>query len=618
MSAKGGTKKGKKAKEDLERQMREEEERLAVEELQQGERDAEDRMRRECEQRDQIEQRENKRVRKEEAASVLAERERCILMLSRQVNDQVRLFAQARSELEQEVEALSRHKEQLEDHLASTEAESGAALAELRAQNAAYAEQVARDADALATLAAERAQLAAELDTRTDTLRAQLAQAEAGAREAEEKRQERVAELTSKARNLERELEKTAALNRTLQELIEGREIDDKKNVMLMQLLNNQLDENKQRAQQALDEERERSRELQARLAQTELQQSQLQEEASTSKRDKDEMLRQVERDLMESKQKLEQVKFDARFVHHELSKYKAKLEQQQDDYSKKSQVSTEQGEKMKVFSQNTTQHHHQHITHPTHHPPPHHTQTDMEAAVLRIEDLESVIRKKDRDHFDKVTFLNAQISNNRTIISQLQMKFQKEKETRLHEIAALNEELSSKSQRLSAAQSDLDKKKLASGDAEVKLSSDIAILKTTVFQLQSALVEKERDMEKAASDKEEEVRRLRKKLDENFIPHRRDGEGSAEAHSKPLEAALSEKISNLTRDLEVRSRVALDTEARLNAQVSATNQVVESLQIELKAKDDEYSESVKALSVENARMKVIIEDAFVPDPLSA
>ena len=237
-----------------------------------------------------------------------------------------------------------------------------------------------------------------------------------------------------------------------------------------------------------------------------------------------------------------------------------------------------------------------------------------MEVALTRIEDLESVVRKKDRDHFDKVTFLNAQISNNRTIISQLQMKFQKEKETRLHEVAALNDELSNKNQRLSAAQSDLDKKKLQSTDVEAKLTSDVAILKTTVFQLQSALVEKERELESIASEKDEEVRRLRKKLDEHFIPHRRDGE-QTDTQSKPLEQALSEKIQTLSRDLEVRSRVALDTESRLNSQITATNQVVESLQMEIKAKEDQFNETVKALATENGRLKSTLEETFVPNP---
>eukprot|EP00662_Eupelagonemidae_sp_cell21_P040895 gene40895-53618_t len=69
----------------------------------------------------------------------------------------------------------------------------------------------------------------------------------------------------------------------------------------------------------------------------------------------------------------------------------------------------------------------------------------------------------------------------------------------------------------------------MASSEVEAKLQSDVSILKTTVFQLQSALVEKERELENVIAgappdpDKDEECRRLRKKLDEHFIPHRRD-----------------------------------------------------------------------------------------------
>eukprot|EP01063_Lacrimia_lanifica_P009558 TRINITY_DN16521_c0_g2_i1.p1 TRINITY_DN16521_c0_g2~~TRINITY_DN16521_c0_g2_i1.p1 ORF type:complete len:587 (+),score=340.66 TRINITY_DN16521_c0_g2_i1:95-1855(+) len=580
-------KKGRKGKEDLERQLKEEDERLAAEELAIMEREAEDKMKLECQARDTLEQKEIKRLRKEHAATVLAEKEKCILLLSSQVNEQVRLFAHDRAELEDEIRELGKYKDDLENQLATLKVESKSTISELQTENTAVKRELADQARSMAGLTGEKDTLTVELDSRTATLRREVTKLEEEIAEKDTKYTEREKDMSAKISNLDRELEKTAALNRTLQEVIENREADDKKNVMLMQLLNNQLDENKKRSQQSLNAEKERCRALEDRVAQLELNQTSLTEESVTLKQDKEQMLRRMERELLDAKQKLEQVKFDARFVHHELSKYKAKLEQQQNDFGKKSKDATELGDKMK---------------------------TDLDVAQQKIEDLEAAIRKKDRDHFDKVTFLNAQISNNRTIISQLQLKFQKEKESRLLEVAALNDELSKKDQRLSVTQNDLDKKKHASGEVEAKLSSDVAILKTTVFQLQSALVEKERDFENMVADKDDEMRRLRKKLDEHFIPHRRDVEGT-ESQSKPLEQALSEKVQGLTRDLEIKARVALDTETRLNAQIASTNQVVEALQMEIKAKDDQYAETVKVLSAENSRLKATMEETFVPNP---
>ena len=580
MSKTPGTKKGKKGKEDMERQMREEDERLAAEELLLMEREAEDKQRLECEQRDRREAKEMKRFKKEQSAALLAEKEKCIFILSTQVNEQVRLFAQSRSELEDELESMGKHKDELENRFASLQVESKSTIGKLEVESRKLAQETTEQQQTLEKLQKERNSLSSELENRTVTLRRQVAVVEERLEQTEVAKEERNGELMSKIKNTERELEKTVALNRTLQEVIEAREVDDKKNVMLMQLLNNQLDENKKRSQQSLEAEKNKSMELSAKLAGIELSQVQLQDETDVLKRNRDDVIRHAERDLAEYKNKLEQVKFDARFVHHELSKYKTRLEHQQTDFTKRSKDSSDETNKMK---------------------------TTLETAQQKIEELEVAIRKKDRDHFDKVTFFNAQIGNNRTIISQLQQKFQKEKECRLQEVAALHEELTTKNQRLSLAQADLNKKKMQCNEDEAKLQSDVAILKTTVFQLQSALVEKEREMDNLVSDKEEEVRRLRKKLDEHFIPHR--GEVQGNELSRPLEQALNDKVQQLTRDLEIRSRVSLDTETRLNAQIGITNQVVEALQLELKAKDDQYTETIKVLTMENQRLKTQLEN---------
>ncbi|KAJ9456723.1 putative paraflagellar rod component par4 [Diplonema papillatum] len=583
-------KKGKRGKEDLERQIREEDELRAVEETLQIERQAEEFERAECEERDQRDVREVKRLKREQNALVLAEKERCILLLSRQLNHQTKVFAQSRTELEDQLDTYARRKDTLENDLSSLKAESSQSITELDAHNRSLLADNKQLSEQLQSVTNERDSLAVELENKSAVLRRQVVVVEERLQEAEKTKDQRCSELATKVKNLERELEKTTALSMTLQEIVAQREADDKKNIALMQLLNNQLDESKQRGHNVLEAEKQKNRDLQVKLSELELTHAELQDETATLKLDKEQVLRKVEKDLLEYKSKLDQVKFDARFVHHELSKYKGKLEHQQKEFAKRSNDTTDETHKLK---------------------------TDLETSLQKKDELEAIIRKKDRDHFDKVTFLNAQISNNRTAMAQIQAQLFKEKQAKGEEISTIAEELSIQNQKLAETQELLDKKKVASSDSEARFQADIAILKTTVFQLQSALVEKERELETALGEKEEEMRRLRRKLDENFIPHRRDGDGDGTSdggEGMRRMDTLNDKLQTLTRDLEVRSRVALDTETRLNAQIAASNQVVESLQLELKAKEDQYRDTVKTLAADNRRLKATLEETFAPN----
>jgi chromosome segregation ATPase len=139
-------------------------------------------------------------------------------------------------------------------------------------------------------------------------------------------------DLRTKVQHLERELERSAALTKTLQEVIETREADDRKNVVLMQLLNNQLDENKRRSTEVLEEERTRSRKLLNDLQDAELKVKHLTEENSLHRKEKDEIRKAAEESLHDYKSKLDQVKFDVKFLHSELNIYKSKLTKQSTD----------------------------------------------------------------------------------------------------------------------------------------------------------------------------------------------------------------------------------------------------------------------------------------------
>ena len=397
-------------------------------------------------------------------------------------------------------------------------------------------------------------------------------------------------EFQAKIRSLESELEKVSTLNNTLQEVIESRESDDRRNVVLMQMLNAQLDDNKQRAQASLEEEHRKVLALRKDLeiAQTRLQQ--LSEECDLRAKERDQIKKQSDSDLQDYRTKLEQLKFDMKYLHSELHTYKTDLAKQQQTVATVKSEAAEETQSAKLA---------------------------LETQNKKVEELEGLLRRKDREHFDKVTFLNAQISNNRTIISQLQQKLNKEREEKAQELAGIQQELEQKNQSIRSATANLEEKKSAASETEMKLNADVTILKTTVFQLQSALVEKEKELETTVAAKDEETRRLRRKLDEHFIPHRNEIESTeaaadGKAAEKSMEAVLNERVNKLTRELDVRNRVSLEVETRLKAQISNLNHIIDSLQAELQKTKEEALERDKIHGAEEQRLRTLLEQNFI------
>ena len=582
-------KKGKgQSREELERIQREREEQERLEALLRLEKEAEERQRHENQLRDEAEEKERKRLKKEAQLRLMAEKDATILTLSTELTTLQSSFSSERAELEDELHRMLQLKESLLNELSVQRTESEETQRSILDERASLAQELQAERKKGMDLSKElesTSKTLAETQGRLDSVVGQLnndlqktkADAEADRRDA-----------GSRVRNLERELEKVSALNKTLQEVIEAREADDRKNVTLMQLLNNQLDDNKRRSQEVLDEERSRLKETKKALAIAEEKLSAAQQEAELLKREKDQIKKQSEADLYDYKAKLDQLKFDMKYLHSELHSCKTQLSKtQQETVSAKTEAA--------ALSENA--------------------QLQYETEKKRAEELESLMRRKDREHFDKVTFLNAQISNNRTIIAQLQAKVNKEREDRMLELRQANQTLEEKAGAVHALSDDIEKRKTAAVEVEMKLNADIAILKTTVFQLQSALTEKEREFDTITAAKDEELRRLRRKLDEHFIPHRNEieaTEGSAD-DTGSVEAILNDKIAKLSHELEVNQRVALETETRLKAQISNQTHIIDSLQAELlRVKEDAVEES-KLCESEIARLRQLLDVNYIP-----
>ena len=561
-----GKKKGGQSREELERIQREEEERQRLEVLMRMEKDAEERQRAENESRDAEELKERKRLKKEAQLRLLSEKDAMIMSLSTQLQDIQASTSSERVELEDELRRMQQLRDSLFNELSSARSEGDEAQRKLlseREELVLRLQLLHRELD-LARSTLMRTEQAGSESQSSNEQRLQAALRELDICSQAKSTLER--ETSFKIKNLEREVEKLMALNRTLQDVIEAREADDRKNVTLMQLLNNQLDENKRRDQQLLDEERQRTKQAKQSLILADAKVTTLEEQLSQTKTEHADIVKTLEKELSHHREKVDQLNFDLKFLGAELHTYKSQLDRHQNDAAN---ARTEAATEMQS------------------------TKLTLEAQKKKCEDLESLLRRKDRENFDKVTFLNAQIANNRTIIAQLQQKLNKEREDKVSTLSTLHGELEQKVSTIQVVHDDLERRKVASGEVEMKLNNDIAILKTTVFQLQSAVIDRERELDATRSTKDEEIRRLRRKLDEHFIPHRNDIETSAEPGGKSLETVLTEKNERLQREIEISNRLSLESESRLKAQIANQSHIIDALQSEiLKLKEDRAMES--------------------------
>jgi len=573
-------KKKNQSAEEQKRLAEEEARRQELENIMRLEKEAEELQRRENELRDAAELREKKRLKKEAQLKLMAEKDAQINSLASQLSALQTSFSAERAELEGELRRQRQLADSLDNALSVSKTEADEIQRTVLAERDAFATRIQLLEAELKETKASNAQMTADFDARDKDSASQVAKLTTQNTKLTEDKAAMERELSHKIKSLERELEKITSVNSTLQDVIEARESDDRKNVTLMQLLNNQLDENKRRSQEMLDEERLRVKNLQQQVATAEADFKQLQSDKGLLEQELALARDTHEREVGDFKAKIEQLKFDSKYLSAELQQYKKDLAQLQEEAAAtKTEAATEsQDAKLAV-----------------------------EAAQKKNAELEALLRRKDREHFDKVTFLNAQISNNRTIISQLQQRLNKEREEHVAEVTSASTELDRKAASVQSLHDDAEKRKIAAAEVEMKLNSDIAILKTTVFQLQSALVDRERELETATAAKDEEVRQLRSKLDEHFIPHR-SIEGSAGSGDD-----ATAKLERAQRDLEVQSKTFLESEARLKAQIANQNHIIDALQTEMHTAKEERETEKAEMAKEITRLRQTLDVHEIP-----
>ncbi|GET85737.1 paraflagellar rod component par4, putative [Leishmania tarentolae] len=393
-------------------------------------------------------------------------------------------------------------------------------------------------------------------------------------------------ELKVKVRDLERELEKALTMNKALQDAVEAREIEDRKNVTLLQLLNVQLESDKRQYEEDLHEERERTRRtreeadsLEAKLKEAQSELDSLREEARKARQS-------FEDELHECKQLTEQLKFDATYLQSEIesmrTEHAAEVEKME------AAQAAMQAELQKC-------------------------QVELEAAQRKNDELGVLLVRKEREHFDKVTFLNAQVSNGRTAIAQLQSKMDKERVEHGNELQRQNSAMQQSMQELERVNSTESVQARERQIYEKQLIIEVDRLKETIRVLRTNLMEKDEAYQQLRELKEGEIERLQGILDAHFIPHRQNVEVPRESCRVDELFLVSEELRALKKDLVLKETAWKDTERWLRARIAEQSEVIDSLQLDLKRTELSRNESVRTLKDEIERLRKTLEVHCIP-----
>lgn len=576
-------KKGKGKKATLAKAKAEE---VRLAQLRAQETDAEDFQRSENERRQREEQEERMAYLRDEQLRIMREKDRRIDEVMQQLSRVTAAMQDDRTGYESQIQQLSTLRDALlnEESLLKVEMEElQGILQQERASHTAYAQQL-RD-----TLEAERGQHHQE----KQQLRSQVCETTAAMED--HKRQLQAACETKEAaehefklreRDLERELEKALSMNKALQDAVEGREVDDRKNVTLLQLLNAQLEADKRRYDEDIHEERFRTTRAHGEASELEAKLKETQRALDSVKEDSQKALQACEDELREYKQLTEQVKFDAAYLHREMESMRAEHA-----------ATVEKMEADQAAVQAALQE----------------CQVELEGSQKKNAELEALLRRKEREHFDKVTFLNAQVANGRTAIAQLHGKMDKERVSHGDELQRHNDTVQRTMQELERVNNAETVQARERHMYEQKLIADMDGLRATVKDLRTRVTEQEDAYEQLKLLKESEIERLRGILDAHFIPHRQDVE-AARASTRTDELLLvSEQLRSVKREMALKEAAAKETERWLRARIAEQVEIIDALQLDLKRAELGRNESVRTLKDEVGRLRKTLEVHSIP-----
>lgn len=577
-------KKGKKGGKGAAGKLKAEEARLAL--LRSLETEAEDFQRIEGERRRQREQEDRMTFFREEQARLICEKERHIDDLTRRVAEvtsamhedhdnyasQVQQLSILRDSLLNEISLMKVENEELQRILEQERQHHGAQTQKLRAATDSMKDTLHQEKVQLRTQVCEVSATAEELKQQVEII--------SEAKETNER------DLRIKIRDLERHLEKALAMNSAMQEAVQSRESDERKNITLLQLLNTQLDQDKQHYERLLGDERSNTQRVREEVARLEAQCATLQKTVDAANSEKLEQQRSAEGELREYKQQLEQLKFDTDYLNSEMENMRSEFDTTLKAVENARESAEEEARNSRV---------------------------EVDVLQKKTDELEDLLYRKEREHFDKCTFLNAQVLNSRTAIAQLQQKLGDDRKIHESELTRQNglaQQTIDKLSHISAAEGD---RKKESREYEEKLVEEVVTLKTTLIDLRNELNENEIVMDRMRASKDEEIARLQAILDAHFIPNRQDVEVSRESQRVDEMCVLKDQLKDLQKEMLLKEGASKETEVWLRSRIASQEDTIESLQLDLKKQELSRSEEVRTLEDEVGRLRKTLEIHFIP-----
>lgn len=561
-------------------------EELRLAQLRQLEAEAEEFQENERRRREREEQDERISLVREEQLRQIREKEKRIDELSRRVNEVVATLKDDRLSYESEIEHLSVLRDSLLNEVSLLKAEH-------EEQQQLFAKERQCNYVEVERVTNELSEARKTLNEENESLRVQLHEANEAAEEHRQKYEEIVEEKdackrdhTLKARALERELEKALTMNAALQQAVGSREADDRKNVALMQMLNAQLDENRRHFDEQLDDEKKSTLKAKQEVERLEAKCAKLQEELEAALSENVELKRRSEGELNEYQQHLEQVKYDSQYLSTELEAMRQQCtESMQGAESAKTEA--EIANKELVVA--------------------------AEALEKKVEALESLLYKKDREYYDKVTFMNAQLANNRTVIAQLQNKLTEEREGHECELERRTIDVRRTLEELKEMNAAEAQRSAEHATTEKQLLGEIASLKTEFGNLEVATANREKKSDCLIASQADEIKRLRDILDSHFIPHRKDLEACRNSEKVDTILVLHDKLAEKDREMQMREQAAAETELWLKSRIANQAEMIEALQTDLKRGELSHLEQVRCLEDEIARLRKTLEIHYIP-----
>eukprot|EP01006_Ploeotia_vitrea_P062644 TRINITY_DN84172_c0_g1_i1.p1 TRINITY_DN84172_c0_g1~~TRINITY_DN84172_c0_g1_i1.p1 ORF type:complete len:636 (+),score=100.64 TRINITY_DN84172_c0_g1_i1:31-1938(+) len=614
---------GAKAKEEAERQLREALERQK-EEIRRKEQEAEDKQKLENELRDVLDQKEKKLQRKEARSAIVSLKEKTIQELTVQLDSSRINYNAVKADLESEIGAVLHLKETIESEYTAYRSEAETTIARLERERDDLAKRLQQEIGArertvqhLQNDAAAHTEKQAKLnnDLTNTTCEVQLL------RERLEKKEAAHAEETNRLQN---ELKQTDANVATLREALAAREEDDKKNVMLLRLLSQKFDGAQEQHARDLAKEHDGKKDLQDGMHKLRETIVALEGELANTHKVLNDTKTDWAQQIAEYDTRLEQAKFDIKFLESELQVNKEKLDKQNKQNSQlkhdTAKASTSlQSELQSVVSKlgdkdaQLNAELRSHFDNITVLQAENRTlKIELEKAERQNDQVEEMLKKRERDHFDKATQLTSQISQQRNTITQLQQKITQERQLRLKEVSSLTTEVDQAAQDLSLTRSGQQKALVEAREHEAKMNTDVATMRTAVFEMQNAVVQKEIEIENVKVQMNKMLETLKEQLEQQEHQHE-EAMQKARADWAKEAVTLRERIRLLTRDLETHHKLAMDTDVHKQAQISNLNNIVEKQMeenLELKKK---MEKTEKACEEEIQRLQEHLNANFIP-----